>query len=380
MPAHPARTAPAAPTLVIATAAAVLAGGCAGRAVGRAPVMAALATTPGAAPAPAAAGAMAAAAGSGPAQAREQLVIEGSVELEVDELGDLVPTLRALVGRLGGRFLNEVVNGSTRAWSAELRVRLPPDRVEEVIAFLAARGALVAKHVTAEDVSRQLFDQDLAIKNLRITLDRLGQLMATGNLGVEQILRVEQELTRVRGQLEELEGARRYLQDRVALATLEVSIRRRAGHVEVAEAKAYPGLRAASLVLLDPGGRPRTRLGAGLTLQTRLRSFSMEVDVFQKEPGEGGAAAHAATIATLGGAAYSDFLGAGRRRALNPYLGLRAGYAYLDGGRLALQAEAGVELLKCTFAVLDASVRATGLIGDRTDLGVVAAAGATIAF
>ena len=206
--------------------------------------------------------------------------------------------------------------------------------------------------------------------------------MATGGLQVAQILQIEQEMTRIRGQIDQLEGDQRFLKDRVAFATLDVAITRREGAVlvRIAKAKAYPGARAAMLTLFDPGNRTRTRFGGGFVLHTVLRSMSLEVDLFQKEENAARTSSSNAVIATLGGAAYSDFLGGGTRQMLNPYLGLRLGYAYVDTSRFVLQGEAGVELFKAKYVVIDASVRATGLIGKDSDLGLVTAAGATIAF
>jgi len=322
--------------------------------------------------------------GAAPAamQIPEALVIEGSIAIEVGEIADIVPALRAQVEGLGGRVIHEAISGGELSWSAQLKLRLPPAKVEEVVAFLAKRGDITSKNVTATDVSKQLFDQDLAIKNLRTTLDRLTQLMATAGLQVPQILQIEQEMTRIRGQIDQLEGDQRYLKDRVALATLDVSISRRDGAVQVhvATAKAYPGARFAMLTLFDPGTRPRTRIGGGFVLHTVLRSMSLEVDLFRKEPNAAGTDASNAVIATLGGAMYSDFLGGGTRELGNPYLGLRVGYAYVDSSRFVVQGEAGVELFRSKYLVIDTSVRATGLIAKESDLGLVAGGGVTIAF
>ena len=310
----------------------------------------------------------------------EALVIEGSVFLEVGEIKDIVPALRAQVEGAGGRIIAENVSGGEESWSATLKLRLPPDKVEPVITFLAARGDITSKVISATDVSKQLFDQELAIKNLRTTFDRLAKLMETGGLQVAQILEIEREMTRIRGQIDQLEGDQRYLKDRVALATLDIHITRRDGAVEVAQAKVYPGARAAMLTLFDPGNRERTRFGAGFVLHTLFRYASLEVDIFQKERDEAGTDSSSALIATFGGAAYSDFLGGGKREFLNPYIGGRLGYGYLDSSRFVLQGEAGVELFKSTYVIVDVSARATGFIGKATDLGLVTAAGVSIAF
>jgi len=310
----------------------------------------------------------------------EQLVIEGSLSVQVEEIGDLLPALHALVDGVQGRIIAEVVGGAETSWSAQLKLRIPPDKVDAVVAFLAQRGEIEQKRITATDVSKQMFDQDLAIKNLRATLDRLTALMSAPDLNVTQILEIEREMTRVRGQIDQLEGDQRFLKDRVGLATLDVSLSRRAGAVTVAKAKAYPGARFAMLSLVDPGTRARTRLGAGLVIHTVLRSMTLEVDVFRKEDSADGTSRSLAAVATLGGATYSDFLGKGQRRTLNPYLGLRLGYGYLDTSRFVVQGRVGVQLVKSTYVVIDASVRATGLIGSDTDLALVSALGAVVAF
>lgn len=312
----------------------------------------------------------------------EALVIEGTLGVEVGEISDIVPSLRATVESLGGRVINEEVSGAEQSWSANLKLRLPPDKVESVVGFLAGRGDITTKRITATDVSKQLFDQELAIKNLRTTLDRLTTLMGSPGLQVQQILEIEKEMTRIRGQIDQLEGDQRFLKDRVAYATLDVSITRRDGELafDKPTVKFYPGARAASLILFDPGQRDRVRFGAGIVMHSFLRNFSLEVDVFEKKRDEDGMNSATSVIATVGGATYSDFLGGGKRRTLNPFLGLRTGYAYVDSHRFTVQAEAGVELFKAKYIVIDANVRATTLFGKDFDLGLVAGAGAVVAF
>lgn len=313
-------------------------------------------------------------------QLPEQLVIEGSLTVEVGEVADLISGLRAVVEQGGGRVITEEVSGAETSWRADLRLRLPPDQVDAVVAWLAGKGDILDKRINATDVSRTLFDQELALANLQATSDRLQAILAGPGLVMADVLAIEKELTRIRGEIEAIKGAQRFLRDRVALATLDIALRRRDGAVTIARAKFYPGVRATSLILLDPAGRPRTRLGGSLVLHTVMRAASLEVDLYRAEPGAGGGEASAAMLATFGGAAYSDFLGGGRRRVLNPYLGLRLGYGYLDRSRFVVQGEAGVELIKHRHVVVDASVRATGLIGKESDAAVVAGAGVVVAF
>src|SRR5262245_57548803 len=78
----------------------------------------------------------------------EKLVVEGTLRVEVREVGDLVPALRRHVDGLGGRVLTEEVSGAETSWRATLRVRVPPDRVDAVVDWLAHHGEITDKRIS----------------------------------------------------------------------------------------------------------------------------------------------------------------------------------------------------------------------------------------
>src|SRR5207253_10443510 len=109
------------------------------------------------------------------------------------------------------------------------------------------------------------------------------------------------------------------------------------------EAKFFPGLRLPALVDF---GRKTTEayVGGGFALRFS-RTVSLDLDVLKRpESHERGPDA---VLASLGGEIYSDLLGGGRRRYMNPYLGWRVGYAHFDVDNQALLgATLGLELYK----------------------------------
>lgn len=312
----------------------------------------------------------------------EAIVVEGDVALEVVDVGAAARALRVEVEAAGGHVVDERLDGGAEAWRGEVKLRVGPDKVQAIVAWLGEHGTVLSKHISATDVSRTLFDRDLAIANKRAALARLDKILTSGGAVLADVLAIENEMTRIRGELEALEGEQRYLRDRVAEATLAISLHRRDGEVrvQVASAKLYPGARLAMLTLLDRGNRPQSRLGVGLVAHTVMRSMSFEVDVFARARDEAGTDTSRAVIATLGGAGYSDFLGRGQRRFGNPYLGLRMGYAYLDRSLFTVQGELGLELVKGRHGVVDVSARVTGLIGKESDAALVTGVGAALAF
>jgi hypothetical protein len=324
---------------------------------------------------------------AGPVQAatpvlKEQLVIEAWLSIEVEDAAATARALRELVEKSEGRVVSEQLSGAAQSWSASIQLRLPPRSVNSVIDWLGRQGDVTSKRIQGTDVSKTLFDQQIALDNLTLTLERLRKLLDAGGLQMKDILEIEREMTRLRGEIERIKGEKRFLEDRVALATVNVELTRRAGAVMSPKAKIYPGPRLALLTLFDAGGRKVNRLGGGVAMHLGIPRISLELDVFDDAPAEGDHPREShAVLATWGGAMYSDFLGRGEREFFNPYIGFRAGYGYLDYHAFVLQGEVGLELYKQTHMMIDASVRATGLIGeDDVDAGLVTGASAVFAF
>jgi hypothetical protein len=292
-----------------------------------------------------------------PKPSEEKVVVTGRLRLAVEDGPKTVDAIRAFVASLGGRVVNENLVGRDRTWSGDLRVRVPPDQVTPLVDWLERRGDVEERRVEAIDVAKEYFDQELALKNLRVTAERLQALLQREAQGMKDVLEVERELTRVRGEIERIEGEHRFLDDRIALATLDLEVRMRGEAVFAPRAKLHPGPRGSLLFRLDAEDEEEElRLGGGLTLHFD-RAYTMDLDVYPARGME-----RRAILATLGGAAYSDFLGSGRRRFGNPYLGLRLGYAWLDERSMfAFAGEAGVELFKIEWVLVDVSVRALGL-------------------
>jgi hypothetical protein len=227
-------------------------------------------------------------------------------------------------------MVSENVTGSgSSASSAALEFRVPPAQATTITAWLGELGTVTSKNVKATEVSKTLFDQELALKNLDLTMTRL-QVLAEKGGPIDQVLAIEKEMTRVRGDIERIKGENRWLLDRVAYATITVNLTREGDeqYDVIPEARMYPGPQLSTLVLIDPGMHQRTRVGGGASVRVH-RLLTFDLSVFPR--GEGGESR--AVVATAGTALYSAYLGYGQRKYFNPYVGARAGYGYFDGRR-----------------------------------------------
>jgi hypothetical protein len=305
-------------------------------------------------------------------------VATARVEVATPDVDDLVHAVRGRVEAARGHVTNEEVTGTEpEPPKATLQLRLPAPELVPFVDWLATRSRVLARHLAAQDVAREYLDEELALSNLRTTMERLEEIAAQG-AKMSDVLEIEKELTRVRGEIERLEGAHRTRSDQIALATLDLDISR------TDEALARRAMfqlvpSATMLALVDARGRPAVRAGGGLTLMFGRRG-SLELQLFPAQ----GAEARAALL-SVHTAAYSDFLGGGRRRFLNPYLGLLAGGGSVGGhGAFTAGAELGVELYRGPSLLVELGTRAQYLrYGDQgppSDFAVQVGLGAGVPF
>jgi hypothetical protein len=284
------------------------------------------------------------------------LDIEANVALQVQNVKRAVKQLHELTRRIGGVVTAERIDTASQYGSAELTLRVPSRSTQVVFEDLEKLGSVLNQTVTARDIGKEFFDANLRLSSLSATLRRYEEILAKAGK-VEEILRIEQELARLRAEIEQVKGDLRWLSDRAARATLHVSLRERVpqiAHTEEPEPKFYPGLRAP--LLLDFGRTEQPAHAGGGVSARFARAFSIDLDIFRRFGSD--SRGPDALLISAGGEVYSDLLGGGQRRFLNPYLGFRAGYARVeDHNQAIVGGTAGLELFKNRWFDLDLETR-----------------------
>ncbi|HEY8141641.1 MAG TPA: DUF4349 domain-containing protein, partial [Kofleriaceae bacterium] len=119
---------------------------------------------------------------------KEQVVVEAWLSVQVEDASETARALRALVEKSEGRVVSEQVSGAAESWSASMQLRLPPRAVSSVVDWLNGQGEITSKRIQGTDVSKTLFDQQIALDNLTLTLERLRKLLDAGGLQMKDIL------------------------------------------------------------------------------------------------------------------------------------------------------------------------------------------------
>jgi len=286
----------------------------------------------------------------------EKLMLTGAVTAITDDVAGLMAAVRAHAAEVSGSIANEELGGDAQHRYAEITLRLPPAAMSAFIDWLGQRSVLDSRRLQSTDVTREYFDRDLAIRNLELTMGRLHDLAKRPSAELKDVIAVENEMTRVRGELERLHGEQRLLGDRVARATLTIHLQMKHGVHAEPEMKFELVPHLTLLHLVDANGRAANRAGPGISVMFS-RWFSLDFEMLPRKDADA-----RSYLLTMTSATYSDFLGGGRRRFLNPYLGLRLGGAKLNGlGALAYGADIGLEIVRFRLFLVEISGRALGL-------------------
>jgi len=149
----------------------------------------------------------------------------GQASIEVDSLESAVTRVRLLAGRIGGYVANTTMQtGRGQLRSASLEVKVPAERFDAALEGLAPIGKLESVNVNAEDVGEEFTDVTARMGNARRLEARLIDLLATRTGKLKDVLDVEQELARVREEIDRSEGRLRYLRSHAALSTFTIYV------------------------------------------------------------------------------------------------------------------------------------------------------------
>jgi hypothetical protein len=113
--------------------------------------------------------------------------------------------------------------GSGAPLSGWVTVRVPADKVESFVDTVSDLGEVKWESASAEDVTQQAVDLEARLANLKAEEERLRSFFDAAET-VEEMLLVEQELNRVRQEIESLTAQIAYLERQAAMATVTIEL------------------------------------------------------------------------------------------------------------------------------------------------------------
>jgi uncharacterized protein DUF4349 len=148
-----------------------------------------------------------------------------SLRVESDKFTRAIEQAEDVADELGGIVLaTNVVTAEPSV--AKVVVRVPANRFTAALRRLRqlAGGTVRSEQVSGQDVGQEFVDLEARGRNLTAQQNVLLRLMDRA-VSISDTIRVQNELSRVQGQIEQIRGRLLYLHDQADLSTISVSMR-----------------------------------------------------------------------------------------------------------------------------------------------------------
>jgi len=149
----------------------------------------------------------------------------GQAFIQVEKVDPAILKIRQLAAQVGGYITNSSISGGKdQMRQATLEIKIPSPKYDEAVGSLSTIGKVETVNSQAQDVGEEFVDVTARVTNARRLEERLLNLLANRTGKLDEVLRVERELARVREEIERYEGRLRYLGARVAMSTLTITV------------------------------------------------------------------------------------------------------------------------------------------------------------
>lgn len=154
----------------------------------------------------------------------QKIIKTVSLTIVVPDVEEAVKEIEVMVKKVDGYVQDANLWQSGGNLQGHLTLRVPSDRVEELAPELESLGKLENKNISGQDVTEEYYDVEARRNNLQRQEERYLELLDRADT-VEDMLKIENELARLRGEIESLEARLKVLNNRVDLATVNVELR-----------------------------------------------------------------------------------------------------------------------------------------------------------
>ena len=153
-----------------------------------------------------------------------KIIQRASLSIEVKDFQSSSDAVIDIVERSNG-FISDSHSyvTDTGRKRGDITIRVPTDKFLAVIAEIACVGDVKSKDTSGEDVTEEYIDLTARLNNSERQEQRLLEILDMAN-NTKEVLEVEREVWRVRTEIERLTGRIKYLENRVELATISVSL------------------------------------------------------------------------------------------------------------------------------------------------------------
>lgn len=163
--------------------------------------------------------------------ANRMVIKNAEIDLLVEDVDGALARVTQLTADLGGYVISSQTTERGGQRYASLQMAVPAVQFEATLNQLRALGVKVLhESASGQDVSAEYVDLQSRLTNLEATAARVREFLNEAQT-VEESLRVNQQLSELEGQIEQVKGQMKYYEGRAAFSTIALSLTPKAGPV-----------------------------------------------------------------------------------------------------------------------------------------------------
>ncbi len=169
-----------------------------------------------------------------PPDVPRKIVYTADVDLVVEDFAAAAEQVVRLVEQFGGYVAESDLGGTPGVQRhGRWKVRIPVEKFDSFVEGVVTLGELNHRQTDSQDVTEEFYDLEARIKNKTVEEQRLIKHLEETTGKLKDILDVERELSRVREEIERLQGRLRLLANLTSLTTVTINLQERLGYTPV---------------------------------------------------------------------------------------------------------------------------------------------------
>ena len=152
-----------------------------------------------------------------------RVIRTGQIAIEVEKFDAAARRLLSIAEAAGGFVADSSYADEGGTPRGTFVLRVPAARFGEVIRQVEGLGTVQRRQISGQDVTEEFIDLEARVRNLERQEARLLTFMDRATK-IPDLMAIENEVARVRGEIERLTGRLRFLANRVDLATIQAEV------------------------------------------------------------------------------------------------------------------------------------------------------------
>ena len=154
-----------------------------------------------------------------------KIVYSANFKIEVSDVQKAISQIKELSSSNKGYLESSwVKKDENKRKYGSINLRVPPANLDRITAEIKKLGNVLDESLTSEDVTKYYYDLKARLKNSQKFEARVLKLLETKTAKLKDVLETEQELSRIRENIEGLQGEINYYNNLISLCSVQIEI------------------------------------------------------------------------------------------------------------------------------------------------------------